>query len=254
MVAMSAKSFYFRDLRFLCAVVPAFLLSGCLAIPIPGQPEPYRESVVEFLIIGETNKQEVRSRFDEAKVVYLRGGSVWVLSSQQRLMNWLVCFGGSYYAACSELDETREYESHYLITQFDSNDRLSGWSRADADPADDPSFLIGVEYYDLDIISGEDEQFSLTHDGQVVATAYFCGAQICSWNIANAKGMIVSGNPIIRFKNQSDLLLALQLHRDGSYQELYFGEAEMVRAASNYRSKLELYEIDAGKLMAIGRR
>ena len=78
------------------------LLASCVIIPIGGgEPHPFGKERLDFVEIGVTQKDDVRSELGRPRIRH--GGKWWMYRGSRKESDWLVIAGGGYMADAEKL-------------------------------------------------------------------------------------------------------------------------------------------------------
>lgn len=79
------------------------LLASCVIIPIGGgEPHPFGKERLDFVEIGVTHKNDVRSELGRPRIRH--GGKWWMYRGTRKESDWLVIAGGGYMADAEKLE------------------------------------------------------------------------------------------------------------------------------------------------------
>ena len=110
------------------AVFSALVLSACVPIP-PQEERPFKSESLEFLVAGETTKEDVRRHLEvepyRLTPVTFDDDSVWIYRATRDTWAWLVCGGYAYAAGCAGFDTGRR--NYFLSFKFDHADTVIAW-------------------------------------------------------------------------------------------------------------------------------
>ena len=119
--------------RVFCATPVALLLAslgGCLIIP-PSGDVPFTRESLEFLIPGESSRDDVRLRMSEAPFELapqrFDDDRVWVFSATSDGWGFLMCGGGAGGYGPVGCDSGTDVRNHFLIVRFSTSGKLSDY-------------------------------------------------------------------------------------------------------------------------------
>lgn len=217
-------------------------LHGCLGVvvPVAGDPDPFTEGTLVFIETGKTTKEEIRLTMSQPPFslgpAAFQDGKLWIYRIDRQITGYAGCvavyYGG---AGC---DYERRHETAALVLKFDEQDVVTYWWEG-VDTSMPVSTQVAITEFDLEL-RGTSKDFELvTKDGLDVEAVI-----PVDWGNGYEVG----------FRGKTELLLVIEKKTDGTWREIYFGEANFAREAADYSKDSRNYLTNIGTLEELNAR